>query len=570
MPGPFVSLHRGSHVYDTSDPYPLGVLNGHSCSLLMDENGCRIGVIARTRSRSWLSTHRSSEGALVVLYGHCCDPQYGAQLDACSLQRALQADGENLWNRVEGAFNVVLYEPARNRLQLINDRLSILPIYWYRDDDLFCFAPALRFLPRHLQRGVADATSVVHFLSIGKYPGTHTLLSDISLLGPATRLTVDLRTLEIDSHHYWELEYHTEPTTTAKALVIDLGDAIERATDLLTRPECGSGGLFLSGGWDSRSLLGASLALNRPPTRVITNGVSDEIPDSDTWLAKRLAHDFRLPYYFSRRKAEAGEDAWLEGLWLCEAATENSPGNFGIQRLPDDQFTGLDFMLKGDVTWGSGDLTETPEGVINKNFPNPLAHNVLSVLAPSLRPDAQALYLDAIEAELLRCPNDHPADRQQWLWQMSGINRYIFGLGYFDEEFVQIRRPLVTRMVLDQWCRVPWRLRIHKNLFLEHIHRRYPRLFAYGRNHTSHLADYYVHMASFIRERTIASLHAGCDLDGLLDREECLRRDERPASAIDCTTAMLGDTIARAGIAKTRRVSSAPRMCPLSSGSTCS
>jgi hypothetical protein len=526
MPGPFGVLNRRGCASRKPAPFAAGNLFEQSCSMLIDEAECQIGIVERRRSRTWTSTYQAPDGTLAILHGHCCDPRSGKQFDAAAVLTALQDEGAGLWDSVEGAFLAVVYDLRRNRLQLVNDRLSILPTYWYADATRFCFAPALRYLPVDLQCGPADPTSVVHFLSIGKYPGAHTPLAAVSLLDPATRLDVDLTTLDVARTHYWELTYRTEPRTSTVELVEDLGSAIERATDLFTRPEAGSGGLFLSGGWDSRSLLGASLATKRPLARVITNGERDDIAGSDTWLARRLARDCGLPYFFSQRAPEAGEERWLEGLWLCEVATESSPGNFGIQRLPDEQFVGLDYMLKGDVTWGSGDLTSTADGVINKNFPWPLEDNVLSVLSPRLRADAAAMYLGAIEDELARCPNDHPADRQQWLWQMSGINRYIFGLGYFDEEFIQIRRPLVSRLVLDQWVRVPFRLRIHKNLFLESVHRRYPKLFAFGRNHVSHLADYYYHMAEFVRERTLANLASGCDLGGLLDLDECLRRVE--------------------------------------------
>jgi len=172
--------------------------------------------------------------------------------------------------------------------------------------------------------------------------------------------------------------------------------------------------------------------------------------------------------------------------------------------------------------------------VIDKNFPWPLDENVLGCLAPALRDDAPQIYMSAIDEELARCSNDHPADRQQWLWQMSGIGRYIFGLGYFDEEFIEVRRPLMSRIVLDQWVRAPWRLRINKNLFVQTIARNYPRLFRFGRNHVSSIADYYHYMAEHVRESTLDALRAGFDLDGLLDPQRCLelveafRPQERP------------------------------------------
>ena len=340
---------------------------------------------------------------------------------------------------------------------------------------------------------------MIHLLAIGKYPGPHTPLRDVSLLQPAMRVTIDLDDPKPRFEHYWELEYRADESAKPKDLAHDLADAIEDSVDLMTAPSAGRGGLFLSGGWDSRSVLGGWLACGRKPARAITNGMSDDIKGADTWLARKMAHDLAIPYYFSRREPRAGSELWREGLWLSEIASENSPGVFGIHRLPEDQFDGLEYMVKGDVTWGTGELTSVEEGVVNRNFPWPLGDNVLSCVAPALRGDAAELYRGAIEETLARCPNDHPADRQQWLWQMSGIFRYIFSHGYYDEEYIEVRRPLLTRVVLDQWTRVPWRLRVQKSLFLETIARRYPELFSYGRNHASHLANYYAHMSHRVR-----------------------------------------------------------------------
>ena len=502
MPGPFGAVTRGDRAFSSPEPFPPTEHFRTTARMLVDEPDHQLGLVERTHSPTGTSVHVASGGRLVVLQGHCYDPVSREQHDAATLLAALDRSGDQVWSEAEGAFLFVVLDPVGRELRITNDRLGILPLYWHASEGRFCFAPALRYLPFGLPQNPYDPVSVIHLLAIGKYPGPHTPLRDVSLLQPAMHVTIDLDDPKPRFEHYWELEYRADKSAKPKDLAHDLADAIEQSMDLLTAPSAGRGGLFLSGGWDSRSVLGAWLACGRKPARAITNGMSDDIEWSDTWLARKMAHELGIPYYFSRREPRAGSELWREGLWLSEIASENSPGVFGIHRLPEDQFDGLDYMVKGDVTWGTGELTSTEEGVVDRNFPWPLGDNVLSCLAPDLRGEATVLYRDAIEATLARCRNDHPADRQQWLWQMSGIFRYIFSHGYYDEEYIEVRRPLLTRLVLDQWTRVPWRLRVQKSLFLETIAKRYPSLFSYGRNHASHLANYYAHMSHRVRSTT--------------------------------------------------------------------
>jgi len=75
------------------------------------------------------------------------------------------------------------------------------------------------------------------------------------------------------------------------------------------------------------------------------------------------------------------------------------------------------------------------------------------------------------------------------------------------------------------------------------LRRHQPRLFAYGRNHRSHIADYYVHMAPLVRERTLARLDAGQDLGGLVRREAARRLIEafRPQPSPDAAPGRLAE-----------------------------
>jgi hypothetical protein len=51
-------------------------------------------------------------------------------------------------------------------------------------------------------------------------------------------------------------------------------------------------------------------------------------------------------------------------------------------------------------------------------------------------------------------------------------------------------------------------------------------LFRLGRNHGGHIADYYFHMAPFVRELALTRLRDGWSLDGLLDPAAAIARME--------------------------------------------
>jgi hypothetical protein len=486
----------------------------------LDTQGSLMAILERENGPSAGSFHRD-DGILFTLYGHCMDPRSHSALDASALHQLWRDEGEAALGRLEGAFHAARYEEQSGRLTIFNDRVGILPFYWHIEDGLFSFGSRLRFLARSPDSWTPDPGAVIGFLSVGHYLGPSTQIREANFLTPATILEVDTRTMEVSQRRYWNLVYDPDHSLSTKEHARRLGEAILESVDLLTLPATGTPGIFLSGGWDSRSLLGVSLKLDRPPHLVVTNGVSDEIRFADTWLAKRMARDLDLPYRFCRRVPDIGEEMWLDGIHSGEITTANNPESFGQHQLGPEMFAEIDYILKGDVTWGSGDRAPTRELSIGKIVPYPLMDNVKAVLAGDLAETADDLYEEQIGGVMDHCQNTDWTDRRDYLWQMGGINRYILGLGISDEQHIQVRRPLLSGKVFDVYTKVPQNLRVLKNLFIQTIHDNFPALFAYGRNHTSNIAHYYAFMADFVRRRTLEHLDAGHDLGGLLDRDAC-------------------------------------------------
>jgi len=505
---------------DAIDRNPGQRLDGYQIVEIHDGSGIRIACAGRRYGPSAVSVARAG-ATTAAIYGHCFRNGHG-QVDAHWFLECWRVEGEECLGALEGAFHALVLDEEKHRLTLLNDRAGIIPMYWHAVGGRFSFGTRLR----HLQRGDTDWSPapgpIACFLSVGHFLGPSTQVQEARFLTPATILEVDTRTAAVTERRYWNLVYDPDTSASTAEHRRRLGDAIAGAVDLLN-PAGSRPGIFLSGGWDSRSILGAMLASGRKPQLVITNGRSDEIPYADTWLAKKMAKDLGLPYRFCRRDPEAGPAKWLDGVHRGEITTANNPESFGLHQLPPEMFAEVDYMMKGDVTWGSGDRAPTKELSIAKIVPYPLMQKVKDVLHPDVAAESDRLYEAEIDGVMRHCRNEGWTERRDYLWQMGGINRYILGLGISDEEHVQVRRPLLSGMVFDVYTKVPGNLRVLKNLFIETIAERYPQLFAYGRNHVSNIAYYYAYMAPFVRERTLAHLDAGHDLGGLLNRDACRR-----------------------------------------------
>ena len=522
MPGLYGLLARNGGCIPAEYPRDNGLWPRLRREDFLEETRLRLGALLRHRPPA-AASHWSSNGNDLALYGHCADPRSRQHLDAAGLASLLADEGEAVLDRLEGAFHCVELDRTAGRLRLFNDRIGISHVYWWHNGEYFAFAPRIGQLPAAARSGAVDPGAAIHFLSVGHFLGPATQLAGVRFLTPATILEINLDDLRLRERRYWNLVYTPDEHTAPAQLRDELGEAIIDAMELQTDPATGRHGIFLSGGWDSRSLLGACLHLERPPHLIVTNGKSDEIPLSDTALAKRMAGDLGLNYRFCKRIPDIGRQKWLEGLHRGELTTANNPENFGQHDLSANFFQEIDYILKGDVTWGSGAPALTREQSINKIVPYPLAESVKAVLMGDLRSEADRLYEEQIDSVVGRCKNDGWTERRDYLWQMGGINRYILGLGISDEEHIQVRRPLLSKQVLSIYTRVPRRYRCQKNLFIECIQHFYPGLFAYGRNHVGNIAYYYAYMAEWVRKRTLSHLAAGPNLHGLLDREACRR-----------------------------------------------
>ena len=489
--------------------------------LLSTEN-MMIGAVSRSNEQKAISV-ASDDQFVAIIYGHCFYLRNHTQLDADSFVELYRKQNIGILNLLEGAFHIFVVDKKARELSIINDRLGALPLFWTNNDENFCFSYKPGFINRHGPSDI-DHKGLITFLIAGYCLGSTTLLKNVNYLTPASILDINLKTLHLKKRKYWDLKYAPDNDSSANELANDLNDAILGSLELFLSNRAEHFGIFMSGGWDSKGLLGGALRLKYSPSVLITNGESMQMPYSDTYIAKRISDDFCIPLFFNPRNVTLSTQHCLDGIHKCELITDTCPEVFGQHLLSPDKFGNIDFVLKGDEIWGWQDYASNRKQAIGNVMPNAVSGTLLDLLQDDLSSDSLSIYESEIESVL----GNYNAgsswnDVKDYLYLNARVNRYIFGLGSSDEAHIQVRRPFLTKKTMDVLARIPEHLRVQKNLYKQLLRKKYPKMFSYGDCYTSSIPDYYYHMRPFIYESVMKHLTDGNALGGLLNITTCKR-----------------------------------------------
>jgi hypothetical protein len=100
------------------------------------------------------------------------------------------------------------------------------------------------------------------------------------------------------------------------------------------------------------------------------------------------------------------------------------------------------------------------------------------------------MYRASIMRVLRDSENSRPADQKDYLYVHGRVARFIFSVGYYKELAVEVRRPFMTRAILDVVKGLPPQFRYHKNLYWSMVNTYFPELRRFPRNLSNSLPDW--------------------------------------------------------------------------------
>ncbi len=156
--------------------------------------------------------------------------------------------GLDCFRHLRGEFAFVLIDEKKGEVILGRDRMGLKPLFYTRTKDSFFFASEIKALFRspEVERRI-DPTGLTAALAVADLPG-HTSFHGIKQVRHAHFIRLDLRTLEMAEHRYWDAYQNrrTDLPSDPRELTRMVYDEIETAIKLRLRADVPVGA-YLSG-----------------------------------------------------------------------------------------------------------------------------------------------------------------------------------------------------------------------------------------------------------------------------------------------------------------------------------
>lgn len=148
-----------------------------------------------------------------------------------------------------GMFALSILDKIKKKVFLVRDRFGIKPLYIYKDMNRIIFSSEIKAILTQDISLTLNAIAIKQYLTLLYIPHPNTPYNEIEKLAPGHYYEIDITTLEIVSHQYWELEPAVNFNSFSEQALLTkniLKDAVQKR--MISDVEVGS---FLSGGVDS-------------------------------------------------------------------------------------------------------------------------------------------------------------------------------------------------------------------------------------------------------------------------------------------------------------------------------
>lgn len=397
--------------------------------------------------------------------------------------------GRDFFRDLNGSFTAAIWDARAGRLILACDRFGMKPLYYAHRPGRLLFSPEIKaLLADPLLSREPNAAGLAQFFTFGHFLNQDTFLGEVAVLPAAGWLSYDVRSDRLAVDRYWRLEPRPgELMGTAEAFE-RLDGAFKRAVD---RRVAGPHrlGVSLSGGMDSRTILGA-IDPGRRPLTTVSLGLAGSI---DVLAAEQMARltgcehrRYELDAGFLGRYESHLRQAvdLTDGHYLCQCIV--------MPTLPLYRELGIEVLLRGhagelmhmDKAYnfsldGEALALRDEDGLERWLLRRLRAFMIEDNDRPLFRPKYQAsmesLSREALRAGLAESRGiDPPAERIAHLFLTQRVRRETALSMVEFGSLVETRLPFLDNEVIDLLFATPTGLKIGESIQAEILRRRMP------------------------------------------------------------------------------------------------
>ncbi len=495
-----------------------------------------LGATLYTRGADEMVHHRDSRGIEVLLDGYVSDvvgisTSVSFPARAADLGNLWSSHGRRLLTALRGSYVCLIVDHARREAVLFNDRQASRSLYVRSlGESKLAIAPSIYALAALGPLSI-DPEAVCEFALSRSFFDRRTLFTEISRFPMGNCLTVTPSATKLET--YWDsLQVPIDASPDRHALLNSLHDQIATGVRRVLNATSNQV-LFLSGGIDSRIVLGTLRELGADTVPVAIYGDSDD-PGSDMAIARSISNALHITRHEFHMDVSAPD--FVNFAAPSALAFDGCAESIDCAPLVDfytQLAHGFETFVNGDVRIGGKPSVHGYEDALRSTHFHPLS--AVPVFERAwLKPDAlmqvESTRRLMLEAWVREIPHDGPDRFKNILYQLNRGGNYTNALAAGKRSFLEQARPLLDEDLTELLLRLPQSLATGKILFQEYLARFHPDLanFPYATRSSIPTAEKFrwlLHrsdeFAGFVHRNLVETMEQ--ELEQILDKSEIAR-----------------------------------------------
>jgi len=418
----------------------------------------------------------------IFLHGEIYNDQVVNSNPLDFIYQLYEKSGMGFASSLNGSFVIAIVDEEEDIVLIANDRIASKPLFCFDDGRAIYFGPEMKslFLTPTLKRNLKLA-AVADLLANGYFTREHTLIENLEAVDNATVLRITAG--GVARHRYWEHPFtygfqQEGKERSQRHYQEKLGELLRKAVSrrLRTDHTCG---ILLSGGYDSRGILGCYLGeRDNQELHTISWGWKEDIPSSDCVVARRLAQKLGADHRFYKRPAEEVVDGFRDFILLGEGLTDEAASYGVFDRIREQQ--GVEIVLRGDEFFGSLSHLVYDEHTMLRSLGLRLLRN-MSEYQRVLKPSYYQTFCE-LDAETRRyissqCSATHLRVRKDFFEANLLVQHYLNPLNYIKTSALESFTPWLDYDIWDFMSTLPVKYRLDRFLYRKTVLEMFPELF---------------------------------------------------------------------------------------------
>lgn len=205
--------------------------------------------------------------------------------------------GINCLEKLNGTWAFSIWDSFKNTILLARDRLGVRPLFYYKNDSVFCFSSNLNsILELGLFKPKVSNKSIYNYLTYSHVPAPNTIYEDVYKLKAAHYIYFDIDANKVIQKRYWQPYQNIKinKDITEREAQIKFKDILTNAINIRLKADVNSG-VLLSGGVDSSTIV--ALADSNTKLKTFSVGFeNNETYKNELLNAKKIANLFETDH----------------------------------------------------------------------------------------------------------------------------------------------------------------------------------------------------------------------------------------------------------------------------------